>query len=198
MLRRQNHERGYHHIPYHEVMGLPGHYIPNGEPTMLRHIYVRKDQIMADIDIQIDMATKARRTEQDTEDGPFNNATERYAGQFARWIDQSVGIVKGALSAYLAETERTARMNSISTVEELDFELHMPSYWEDTVFDSLSQAVHRYIVNNVLYEFFVLSLTSKDPLTMDKMAMTNEALLDLKRFANAAKPGMVHKVLKPF
>lgn len=167
-------------------------------PKFERHIYVRKDQIMADINMQLDMIAKSRRKPDGTEDDAFTNATTTYEGQFMRWIDSHLGILKGVLSAYLLEKFRTSRLNSISTVDEIDLELRMPEYWDDTVFESLSAAIQNYMVNAVMSEYLVISLTSKDPVTQDKSAMAHDALLDVKRFANAAKPGRIHKKLDPF
>lgn len=167
-------------------------------PKFERHIYVRKDQVMSDINMQLDMMAKARRREDGTEDDAFTNATATYEAQFMRWIDSHLGILKGVMSAYLLEKFRTARLNSISTVDEIDLELRMPEYWDDTVFESLAAAIQNYLVNAVMHEYLVISLTSKDPVTQDKQVQAEEALLDVKRFANAAKPGRIHKKLDPF
>ena len=184
----------YHHKPENGNDHQYGYKNPKFE----RHIYIRKDQIMSDIDMQLDMIAKARTKPDGTEDDRFTNATTQYEGQFVRWIDSHIGIVKGVMSAYLLEKFRTTRLNSISTVDEIDLELRMPEYWDDTVFESLAAAIQNYLVNAVMKEYLVISLTSKDPVTADKSLMADEALLDVKRFANAAKPGRIHKKLDPF
>ena len=167
-------------------------------PKFERHIFVRKDQVMSDINMQLDMISKSRRKPDGSEDDTFTNATSQYEGQFMRWMDSHLGIIKGVLSAYLLEKFRVSKMNSISQVDEIDFELRMPEFWDDTVFDSLVQAVHNYLVNAVMHEYLVLSLTSKDPVTQDKQDQADNLLLDVKRYANAAKPGRVKKKLQPF
>jgi len=167
-------------------------------PKFERHIFVRKDQIMSGINMQLDMISKSRRKPDGSEDDTFTNATTQYEGQFMRWIDSHIGIIKGVLSAYLLEKFRTTKMNSISTVDEIDFEFRMPEFWDDTVFDSLTQAVHNYLENAVLHEYLVLSLTSKDPVTQDKQSQADNLLLDVKRYANAAKPGRIKKKIQPF
>ena len=73
----------------------------------------------------------------------------------------------------------------------------MPEFWDDTVFDQLTNAVHDYVVNATLYEYFTISLTSKDPVTVDKRQLMIEALSDVKKYVNAAKPGFIHKIKSP-
>lgn len=201
---------GYHRVHFNRPLpndNWPYHNHPaNGNdpqygyrgPKFERHIYVRKDQILFDLDAQISMVADARRGQDGTEQGTLSNGTSRYQQMFYRWIDKYVGLAMGVLSAYTLEKFKTQKFNSISTEDEIDIELLMPDYWDDTVFDQLVNAVHDYIANSVLYEYFALTLTSKDPVTNDKRSQADQSLYDVKRFANQCKPGRFTKKEYPF
>lgn len=206
----RHNEKGFHPIrlgnplpqenwPYHGKphSGFDPRYGDNA-PKFEKHIFVRKDQIMADISMQLDMISNARRKPDGTEDNTLSDATTRYESQFLRWLDLHIGVIKSTLSAFLLEEFRKTQLNSISKVDEIDFELRMPEFWDDTVFESLTKSLHDYLVNAVMNEYLTISLTSKDPVTVDKAKQANDSLLDVKRFANAAKPGRIHKVMQPF
>lgn len=167
-------------------------------PKFSRHIFVRRDQIFFDIDTQLSIIAASRKKPDGTEDDTFSNATTTFQQQFYRWIDRHIGIAKGTMSAFVLEKFKTTKMNSISQNEEVDIELLMPEYYDDTTFDQLVESVHSYIVNSVLHEYLIISLTSKDPVTNDKQAMAAEALHDIKKFVNAAKPGFIRKIQHPF
>ena len=74
----------------------------------------------------------------------------------------------------------------------------MPEWWDDTIFDQLNDAVNNYIVNAILQEYFTVSLTSKDVVTVDKAALAADALSDIRKLANASKPGSIKTHLAPF
>jgi len=166
-------------------------------PKFERHIFISRDQIFFDLDSQIDMMAKARRKD-DVEDDKFSNATSTYQQQFYRWIDKHIGVAKNKMQPFVLEKFKTANMNSIKDVEEVDICLLMPEWWDDTVFDQLTTAVHDYIVNAVLQEYFTLTLTSKDPVTVDKAGLASDSLSDIRKYANSAKPGRIRKPFKPF
>ncbi|MBP0985531.1 MAG: hypothetical protein J6P39_00800, partial [Oscillospiraceae bacterium] len=89
-------------------------------------------------------------------------------------------------------------MNNIKDKEEIDVELLMPHWWDDTVFDQLTESVNDYVTNALLQEFFTVTLTSKDPVTIDKATLAADALNDIRKYANASKPGTIRKQLSPF
>lgn len=167
-------------------------------PKYERHIFIRRDQVFFDIDSQISMMNASRRKENGIEDDTLTSATEAYQQQFFRWIDKHIGLAKATMSAFVLEKSRTTRMNSISQNEEVDIELLMPDFWNDTVFDQLCQAVHDYIVNATLYEYFSITLTVKDPVTISKKEQADEAMGNVQEYCNAAKPGMIKKTHSPF
>lgn len=170
----------------------------NKAPKFERHIFIRKDQVLFDIESQVGMVAMARRKEDGTEDSALSNATTTYKQQFYRWMDKHIGITKNVMQAFTLEKFTTAKMNGIDSQDEVDIELLMPEYWDDTVFQQLVSAIHDYVVNATLFEFFTLTLTSRDPLTADKRALMDEALHNVKILVNAAKPGRIHKHLAPF
>lgn len=174
-------------------------------PKFEHHIFISRDQILYDLDAQIGMMSKARRKDDGTEDDAFSNATTTYQQQFYRWIDKHIGVAKNKMQTFVLEKHKTTKMNSISQVEEVDIELLMPEWWDETVFDQLTAAVHDYIVNATLYEFFSISLIvpskygmNQDPATLVKQQQMNDALEEIKKLANSSKPGRIRKPFKPF
>jgi hypothetical protein len=174
-------------------------------PKFNRHIYIRRDQIMYDLDAQIGIMAQARRKNDGTEEDTFSNATSKFQQQFYRWIDKHLGIAKNKMMTFVLEEYRTSKLNSISQSEEVDIELLVPAWWDDTVFEQLVQAVHDYIVNATLYEFFSIALivpsrygNHQDPATVNKQQEMMESLDEIKKLVNSSKPGRIRKPLKPF
>ena len=167
-------------------------------PKFERHIFISRDEIFYDIDAQIGMMNESRRKDDGTEDDTKTNATTKYQQQFFRWIDTYIGKAKGVMSAFVLEKFKTTKMNSISQKEEVDITLLFPEWYDDTVFDQLCSAVHDYVVNATLYEYFLLTLSAKDPVTASKQEQMNDALSDIRKYVNASKPGRIRKPLNPF
>lgn len=168
------------------------------DPKFERHIFIRRDQIIYDLNAQIQMVAMSRRKPDGTEDDSMQNATEKFAAMFYRWIDAHIGEAKTVMSAFVLEKFQTTDMNSIKDVEEVDITLLMPEWYDDTTFPQLTNAVHDYVVEATLHDYFVLSLTSKDPVTVDKEKAMTDAIVNVKKLVNAAKPGRIKKPLKPF
>ena len=168
------------------------------DPKFERHIFIGRDDIMFDLDSQIGMMNESRRKEDGTEDDTKTNATQKYQQQFFRWIDKYIGIAKGVMSSFVLEKFKTTKMNSISQKEEVDITLLVPEWYDDTMFDQLCNAVHDYVVNATLYEYFSLTLSAKDPVTATKQEQMNDALGDVRKYINASKPGSIRKPLNPF
>lgn len=167
-------------------------------PKFERHIFIGRDDIMFAIDSQIGMMNESRRKDDGTEDDTKANATTKYQQQFFRWIDNYIGKAKSVMSAFVLEKFKTTAMNSISQKEEVDITLLFPEWYDDTVFEQLCSAVHDYVVNATLYEYFSLTLSAKDPVTATKQEQMNDALNDVRKYVNASKPGSVRKPFKPF
>jgi len=192
--------------PYHNHPTTP-HDTEFGikNPKFERHIFIRRDQLLYDIDAQIAMMSKARRKDDGTEDDAFSNATATFKDQFYRWIDKHIGIAKEKMSAFVLEQFRPTDMNNISQDDEVDITLLMPEWWDDTIFQQLTQAVHDYIVNATLFEYFSITLvvstrysTGPDPATNVKQQQMMDAMDKIKKLVNASKPGRIRKPFKPF
>lgn len=185
--------------PYHGHPQTPfDHQFGIKNPKYERHIFIRKDQYMCDIDSQLQIVAMSRRDPNGTEDDRMTSATTQFESQFCRWIDKHIGLAKARMQSFVLEKHRSTSMNSIKDKDEIDIELLMPEWWDGTVFEQLTNAVHDYIVNSVLKEYFILTLTSKDPVTIEKSRCAEEAFSDIRKFSNSAKPGRIRKPLKPF
>jgi hypothetical protein len=170
----------------------------NKSPKFERHLYILKDQILYDIEAQIAIISSARRNEQGQEDDKLSSATTTYKTLFQRWIEKHIGIAKSTMSAFVLERFKTTSTNIVKNKDEVDIELLMPEWYDDTVFEQLTQAVQEYVVNATLFEFLTLTLTSKDPVTVDKKVIADETLNDIRKYVNAAKPGRIKKPFNPF
>ena len=169
------------------------------EQLIVKHIYLLKDQILYDIDAETLIVTRARRDAAKVD----NNVTatdeaDRLRPLLHRWIDKYADQAKLRLAPYVYNPSGTATMNDIKMWKELDIELHMPEYWNESVYPLLVNAVHDFIVNGTLYDYFSLTLTANDPVTMSKRANMDEALDRIKQYANTVIPGSVRKPLQPF
>ena len=117
---------------------------------------------------------------------------------FYRWFDKYLKKAEGLLSAYIMKPQGVVRDNALKEWDEKEMWLRMPDYWDDARLDELVQAIHHYISTGALYEYFLLTLTSKDPLTVDKATQLEDDELEILEAANASKPGGMIHTLKPF
>lgn len=208
MYRRR--EKGYH--PIHVSRPQPDDNWPyrnhphNGNdkqygiksPKFGRHIFIRRDQIFFDIDAQLSILADARVNPDGTKNDTLTNSTTKYQQMFYRWIDTHIGEAKTTMSAFVLEKFRETSMNSIKDNEEVDIELLFPEWYDDTTFPQLTNAVHDYVVSATLFDFLSVFLTSKDPLTIDKLQQKTESQSEIRKLVNAAKPGRISKIQSPF
>ncbi len=167
-------------------------------PKFERHIYIRNDDVFFDIDSQLAIIAKSRRKEDGTEDDTFSQATTSFRSMFVRWIGNYIGKAKTIMAAFVLEEFNNTAMNNIKDKEEECINLLVPAWYDDTTFNQLSDAVHNYVVNGALREYLVLSLTSKDPVTIDKNALMMENESEIRKLANFSKPGSIKKPMNPF
>lgn len=194
-MRREMRRRGDWPYPHHPN----GAFDPVlGEPKAEKHIYLRRDQLFYDIEAQVGIVSSSRRKDDGSEDDKLSNSVERYKGMIDRWIGRYIGLAKGRMSAIVLDPHKRSDTNVVPTSEEEDIELSVPFWWDETTFEQLSDSVHDYVVQSVLFEFFALTLTTKDPVTVDKKELADKAYGDIKRFACAYKPGTVRKKIQPF
>lgn len=203
-------EKGYHPIHFSHPQpddNWPYHNRPrNGNDPQYgykgakfeRHIFIRRDQIFFDIDVQLSILADARINPDGTKNDTLANATSKYQQMFYRWIDTHIGETKTTMSAFVLEQFKETSMNSIKDREEVDITLLFPEWYDDTTFQQLTNAVHNYVVAATLFDFLSMFLTSKDPVTIDKLQLKTEALSEVKKLVNASKPGRISKIQKPF
>ena len=164
-----------------------------------KRIFIYATQLWYDIDGTTMMVGRARRgnqTNQEEEIPTSENDSERPL--FYRWFDKYISKAEGILSSYVMKPEGKVRDNALKEWEEKEIWLRMPDCWDDTRYDALVQSIHDYISTGALYEYFLLKLTSRDPLTMDKYSQLEDAELEITDNANAMKPGGMIHTLKPF
>lgn len=166
-------------------------------PKFERHIFISREQVSFDLDAQLGMIADSRKKPDGSVDDSITNATSKYQQQFYRWIDKHIGVAKEKMQAHVLEQFKTSKMNSISQVEEVDIELLVPEWWDDTIFDQLCQAVHDYVVNATLADYFTLRPDMGDLIALKKDA-ANDNLNDIKKLVNSSKPGRIRKPFKPF
>lgn len=166
-------------------------------PKFERHIFISREQVSFDLDAQLGMIADSRKKPDGSIDDSITNATSKYQQQFYRWIDKHIGVAKEKMQAHVLEQFKTSKMNSISQVEEVDIELLVPEWWDDTIFDQLCQAVHDYVVNATLADYFTLRPDMGDLIALKKDAASDN-LNDIKKLVNSSKPGRIRKPFKPF
>jgi hypothetical protein len=167
-------------------------------PKFERHIFIRKDSVMFAIDAQIGMVAESRRNPDGSENNTMTSATTKYKDMFNSWIDKHIGEAKTIMSTAVLEKFKETAMNNIKDVDEVDITLLVPEWYDDTTFQQLCDAVNSYVVNSTLFDYFSLSLTSKDPVTADKFAQKNDDVSEIRKLINFSKPGRISKPLKPF
>lgn len=164
-----------------------------------KRIFIYSDQLFYDIDATTLIVAKSRRGNQtNQEDNIPTSENSQERPMFYRWFDKYIKKAEGILSAYVMKQEGKVRDNALKEWDEKELWLRMPDYWDDTRYESLVKAIHDYIVTGTLVEYFSLTLTSKDPVTVDKASQLEDAELEIQDAANAVKPGSMVRSLKPF
>ena len=183
--------------PYPRHPKSPDDPIRGDKPFFERHIYLFRDQLRFDISSQIGIMSRTRRVD-GKEDNSLSDVFENYSGMIDRWIDKYLKLAKARMGAYVLDRFHTASNDTLKSENEIDIELEVPEYWDDTVFEPLSQAVHDYIVNGTMYELISLTLPPRDNVINQKRIDVEESYHDIKRYICASKPGRVKKPLQPF
>lgn len=187
----------YHHHDNHVYQDNHHHHHEHHH-DIIKRLFIRHDQIMADIDTQAQIISIARQDEKGAPNKLFMTATDAFGVQFDRWIDKYLDASKARMAAYVITEERKAAMNAKRKWDEVTILLGFPPSWNDTTFEQLCSAVHDYIVNSCLMEFCLLALSSKDPLTSDEKLLADNAYADIKHFCVTSKPYTQKKTLNPF
>lgn len=164
-----------------------------------KHIFIYANQLWYDIDATTNMLGKARRGNQTNQEEIIpTSENDQERPLFYRWFDKYLKKVEGILSAYVMKPRGVVRDNALKEWEEKEIWLRMPDSWDAARYDGLVQAIHNYISTGALYEYFMLTLTSKDPLTVDKSQQLEDEELEIIDSANATKPGSLIRSPKPF
>lgn len=163
----------------------------------IKHIYIQADQLLFDVDSVTSLIDKAtRKTQEETE--VTTSEADSHRPMFYRWFDQYIASVERILSAYVAKPEGVARMNGLKEWQEKEIILVMPDYWDATVYDALVQAIHKYVVDGALFEYFSITLSSKDPRTVDRKQNQVDGETVIKELSSRVLPGTIRKHLNPF
>jgi len=164
-----------------------------------KHIFIYANQLWYDIDATTSLVGRNRRGNQTSQEEMVpTSENDQERPMFYRWFDKYLQKAESVLSAYVMKPEGRVRDNALKEWEEKEIWLRMPDYWDDTRLDSLVSAIHDYIIAGALLEYFKLTLTSKDPLTVDKATDLEDAELEMIDCANATKAGAMIHTLKPF
>ena len=164
-----------------------------------KHIFIYANQLWYDIDATTNMLGRARRGNQTNQEEIIpTSENDQERPLFYRWFDKYLKKVEGTLSAYVMKPRGVVRDNALKEWEEKEIWLRMPDSWDAARYDGLVQAIHNYISTGALYEYFMLTLTSKDPLTVDKAQQLEDEELEIIDAANATKPGSLIRSPKPF
>ncbi len=164
-----------------------------------KHIFIYSDQLWYDVDAVTSIVGRSRRGNQTNQEEYIpTSENDQERPMFYRWFDKYLREAESLLSAYIIKPTGVARDNSLKEWHEKEIWLRMPDYWDDTRYDSLVKSIHDYISTGTILEYFKLTLTSKDPVTIDKAQDLTDAELAIIDCANATKVGMMVHTLKPF
>lgn len=184
--------------PYHRHPTGPNDEIFGGHPYFERHLYLSREQIKFDVASQAAVISRTRRTPDGKEDNALTDIAEQYGGMIDRWTDKYVNLAKGRMAAYILEPHMRVGNDTLKQEDEIDIELQVPDFWDDTMWQPLVQAVHDYIVNGIMYELFALTLPPKEHIINVKREDMEESFADIKMYICSSKPGSVRKPLQPF
>ena len=186
-------ERGWNPIP-NPLAPQPPH---RAYGHTVKHIFLQADQLLYDVDAITGMIDRtARIAHNDTE--VVTSESDTYRPMFFRWFDKFIANVEYCLSAFVLKPEGVTRLNDLKEWDEREISLLMPDYWDATVYDSLVQAIHQYVVDGALYEYMSLVLSSRDLRTIDRKQSLEEGITNIRALSCRVIPGTVHKHLKPF
>lgn len=167
------------------------------EPEKMYHIYILRSQLVSDFEFSLNIMTRARRTGTNNQDNTLEDI-DKFRPMIDRWIDKYVSLAKGRMGKAIAEPKQSADTAVADRNDEIDFSLVMGTWWNENVLSPLTQTLHDYIINGLLYEYLLLSATEKDPVTQSKRTSLDEAYEQIKRFITAYKPGYIRKSYHPF
>lgn len=87
------------------------------------------------------------------------NDDDENANQIVRSIQNAYGLAKSKLSEFIEEAETTGSNELISSEDNITVTLKMPGNYNESTVESISSAIHRFVVNTAIGEWF--SMTNK-------------------------------------
>lgn len=163
----------------------------------VKHIFIQSDQLFYDVDAVTGLIARNSRQSPNGED-IVTSDSDSYRPMFFRWFDKYIAGVESILSAFVLKPEGVARLNVLKEWNEREITLLMPDYWDATVYDSLVQSIHQYIVDGALYQYLSLSLSSRDARTIDRKESLADDETSIRALSCRVIPGSIHKHLSPF
>lgn len=186
-------ERGWHPVP-NPLAPQPPH---RAYGHSVKHIFLQADQLLYDVDSITGIIDRTARIAHNDTD-IVTSESDTYRPMFFRWFDKYIANVEHCLSAFVLKPEGVTRLNDLKEWDEREVTLLMPDYWDATVYDSLVKAIHQYVVDGALYEYLSITLSSRDPRTIDRKQSLEEGITNIRALSCRVIPGTVHKHLKPF
>lgn len=186
-------ERGWHPVP-NPLAPQPPH---RAYGHTVKHIFLQADQLFYDVDAVTGLITRYSR-QYPSDEGIITSDSDSYRPMFFRWFDKYIANAEHCLSAFVLKPEGVTRLNELKEWDEREISLLMPDYWDATVYDSLVQAIHQYVVDGALYEYLSITLSSRDSRTIDRKQSLEEGITNIRALSCRVIPGTVHKHLKPF
>lgn len=168
-----------------------------GDNKKLYYVYILRSQLMYDIEAELNIITRSRRNEAHLQDNGIEN-TDELRPILNRWMNKYISLAKRKLTSVLRDDAPNASTNYIKDAEEIDFSLSIGDWWNENALDTLTEAIHDYIVNGTLYEYLLLYLTAKDPVTATKEQQTEFALENIHNALCSYKAGKLRKGMHPF
>lgn len=162
-----------------------------------RHIFILAEQLFYDIDATTGLLARSLRNTQGAPDIATQEA-DTYRPMFFRWFDKYIRKAERIMSVYVLKPERRNRNDALREWQERDITLSMPDYWDDTLIDALSSALHDYIVCGALYEYLSVSFSPADARAVAKQSELADIETDIQDLVNRPKPGSIHKHFSPF
>lgn len=109
------------------------------------------------------------------------NDDDENANQIVRSIQNAYGLAKSKLSEFIEEAETTGSNELISSEDNITVTLKMPGNYNESTVESISSAIHRFIVNTAIGEWF--SMTNKAD-AADYFNMATGCITDIREALN--------------
>lgn len=163
----------------------------------VRHLFVYKKQLMYDIESQVGMVAMSRRNESGVEDNTQSDMVSKYQPMLMRWLTKRFEKVKEALALAVIDDRQTASGDDLMDWDEKELVLQFPDWWDETAWKPLVDAVHSYLVNATMSEYYKITLTTKDPVTQSKLKDSYDDLGEVKTLLCKHHAGEIKRPLRP-